>query len=146
MTDYVWDLPLDDGLFDLQVPEGYSLVEGNGLGNVASVLKAADEASFLRLLNLWADLAGGAFPDSMLDVSSDSASVTELIQAPEGLERLRAWAAKSLGVDEVTQTQFDDYLASGFTQDMSGGTVFLATTATPLGIEWHGQGAELGQG
>jgi len=64
MSDFRFDLPLDESLFSLEVPEGYHVLAE---ATVSSHDNALD--GLLLLLRAWAGGNGGVFPDSLSDVT-----------------------------------------------------------------------------
>ena len=59
LTDFVWDVAMDESLFRVRPPEGYAIgdVDKLDLGDAP-----VDEDALIAALRFWAELAGGQFP------------------------------------------------------------------------------------
>jgi outer membrane lipoprotein-sorting protein len=58
MTDFVFNVPLDESLFSLEPPAGYTVLRGEMDASVPG------EKDLVEALRCYSDLLGGAFPDS----------------------------------------------------------------------------------
>jgi hypothetical protein len=62
MTDFEWGAELDESLFSLETPEGYSLEERQ------HDISERGERWLIDALALWTDMSGGFFPDNINDL------------------------------------------------------------------------------
>ena len=82
MTDFEFDVELDDSLFSLEVPEGYTLMEQT------IDLKVGTTEDIVAMLRIWAQARGGTFPDALSpnQVAADSHNVEKEMSDAEGIE------------------------------------------------------------
>jgi hypothetical protein len=78
MSDFVFNVPLDESLFSLEPPAGYAAVRGE--------MDASEpgEKDLIEALRCYSDLFGGAFPDSFAINDKVMNPVTERILARKG--------------------------------------------------------------
>ncbi len=90
-TNFKWDLPLDEKLFSMAIPEGYKVEDMGGIA--ADQLKAPPTTQEAAKLVLKAGVGIGD-----LKFGDDAARVTELFGKPESITSDIAWAYPSKGL------------------------------------------------
>jgi outer membrane lipoprotein-sorting protein len=72
MSDIVFDVPLDESLFDLTIPEGYTV------RTMQMDASPPTEEELVDMFGIWADYMDGSFP-STLDMKSIMKEITEFV-------------------------------------------------------------------
>ena len=157
---FVWNPPLDDGLFDLTPPEGYRV------GREAETVD--NQTDFIALLRLWSSAREGRFPEVMnmkalgqavqvvlggapADAPPTGLSALEALTQrekvappPADLNRIEAIAAERLAVAEPSLEQLQQEITA-IGEVMGRGIGFFGTLTINRGFVWRGAGVRRGQ-
>jgi hypothetical protein len=144
MTNFQWNVPLDESLFTLDIPAGYEL-EKEQIGE-----SALDPKNFIIVLKAYARLNGGVFPDefnaltpgSMIKFLDDPTLPDEARMA--NYRRKLAEAMERPELANLTDEEWGKH-GSEIGRTFAQGAVFLQ--AISLTSDWHytGKGVKLGE-
>ncbi len=128
MSDFQFDVPLDESLFSLTPPEGYKLLPEMNMD-----YSNAGEKDVIEVLRRYTDMENGAFPDSLADQSVIMKITLEPVRQIE--KKIKTQADKEAMLPEVMKTVQE---ASSICGRMS---VFLLDNK---GWKYAGKGVKLG--
>lgn len=130
LTDFRFNVDLDDSLFSLTPPDGYTRLEG-----VQVDMSEPDEQDLIYLLRVWAEHArDGLFPPTLDPAKLVQAAAEEARAAKAATPPDQAWD------EELSQSE-----ALGQTMRLTRGLMFVGQMKP--GNDWHyaGEGVQLGE-
>ena len=141
-TNFVWDVELDESLFTLEVPDGYTTQ------NQAMNVSEAREEDFLDLYRIYARLNNDTFPDEVLDVAA-LVTMGTLLDKPEGTpEEKKEYRIEklsyALGENDLEDLNPEDR-SMRFMQPMMRGLSFYQEIKKNQHWHYQGKGIQLGE-
>lgn len=143
MTDFVWDAEVDESLFTLEPPDGYTLKEQNidfSRGTVEDLV---------ALLRFYALMNNGNFADAWNALTP--ATIGKLMTLPEGTDdEKKTFATKQIAAafgkraEDLSEEQ-QDALTTEFQQVAIAGSVYFSRLLEANDWHYQGKGVALGE-
>jgi outer membrane lipoprotein-sorting protein len=127
MDDIVFDVPLDDELFSVEVPDGYTTAHTMQID-----ASEPTESDLIEALRMWADLSGGEFPSAL-----NMGVVEELAKVLESKGDLKRVEGSDLSDPKFKE--FMDTYTNAFVKISRG---FMFVHSLPEQSDWHYAGQE----